>query len=141
MSAVTPLSSAMLTRLELEVSIAFTSASLFSITAFRSCSSVAGENVGAVAARVGFEPAVSRRGVVCWVAAEGNAAAGAERLLAAELEPKQLLATVPTPKHSAVGWAISPPSVDLLPSDRFDCDLRCGDTVGAAPVVGGAAAD
>ena len=128
MSAVMPLSSAMLTRFGLEVSIAFTSASLFiSFTAAWSCSNVANVavgagNAGAAAAPtyVSFEPAVvgaaATRGVVCWDAAGGNAAAGAP---------------APAPKQSVDGWASFSRSPTIA-----DCDLRAGDDDGAAAGCG-----
>jgi hypothetical protein len=117
MSAVMPLSSAMLTRFGLEVSIAFTSASLFiSFTAARSCSNVAvgaGEDVGARVAikLVSFASAVVNRGVVCWEAAGGDAAAGAPG---------------PAPKQT-VGWASFRRSLSI-----DECDLRAGDNDGDA---------
>ena len=77
-------------------------------------------NAGAAAAPtyVSFELAVvgaaATRGVVCWDAAGGNAAAGAP---------------APAPKQSVVGWA----SFSRSPTD---CDLRAGDDDGAAAGCG-----
>ena len=89
----------------------------------------AGENVGARVAikPVSFEPsAAANRGVVCWEAAGGKAAAGAP---------------APAPKQTVVGWA----SFSRSPS-LFDCVLRAGDNDGDAAgcchtTVGAAATD